>query len=122
MSLGYIGYCKKASEDENTFFYAYSGANWNDKSHDKVDETAFDGVLAIDKSVLQWKPSKLKKHAEHLEWVRAALKNGQAAVASECSNAFYLFGIDYIALHLFYGIFKHLYETGEFPNSKTFIQ
>jgi hypothetical protein len=125
VSLGYIGYCKKVSEDDLTVFYAYSGADWNNKSQEKADETAFDGVLAIDKSVLLWEPSKPRKQTEYLNWAHSALKNGQAVIITECSTAFRRGGgggIDYIARLLFYDIFEHLHKNGSLPDKAAFIQ
>ena len=126
MSLGYIGYCRKEAEDETAVFYAYSGADWSNKSRNSTDETAFDGAFAIDKSVLQYKPSKPKKQTEALEWAYRAMKNGSAVVLQECKNAFRRFNpegsIDYIALRLFFNIFEYLHETGAFPDKEAFIQ
>ena len=126
MSLGHIGYCKKDAEDSAAVFYAYSGADWGNKTQSKADETAFDGTLAIDKTVLQWKPSKPRKQTESLGWTRSAIENGQAVVLKECRNAFRRFNpasdIDYIALRLLCKIFEYLHETGKLPDKESFIQ
>jgi hypothetical protein len=123
LSLGYIGYCKKVSEDDATLFYSYSGANWNNPAQEKSNEKAYEGVFAIDKSVLDWIPSKPRKQSEGLEWAFSAIESGKAIVVTECKNAFYRGrDIDYIALRLFFHIFEYLNQSGELPDKEAFIQ
>ena len=125
MSIGYVGYCKKESEDDFTVFYSYSGANWNNLEREKADETAYDGTFAVDKSVLLCKPSKPRKQVEYIDWTYSAVENGQAKVIVECKNAFYRGedkDIDYIALRLFLHIFDYLHEHGLLPDKESFIQ
>ena len=80
MSLGYVGHCKKVSEDDATIFYVYSGADWNNPTQEKADEMAYDGVLAIDKSVLNLRPSKPRIQTEGLHWAFSAIEKGQAVL------------------------------------------
>jgi len=123
VSLGYIGHCKKDSEDESAVYYTYSGADWNDKSQDRAAENAYDGAFAIDKSVLQWEPSKPRKQTEFLQWAYSAIDNVQAVVIVECKNSFRRGrDIDYIALRLLCNIFEHLHKTGTLPEKMSFIQ
>jgi hypothetical protein len=125
VSLGYIGHCQKDSEDESAVFYTYSGADWNDASRDRAAEKAYDGTFAIDKSVLQWKPSKPRKQTEFLDWAYSAIENSQVVIIVECKNSFRRYkglDIDYIALRLLCSIFQHLHKTGTLPESMSFIQ
>ncbi|MDR3308103.1 MAG: hypothetical protein LBS58_04310 [Coriobacteriales bacterium] len=64
MSLGYIGNCKKTEEDDRMVFYAYSGSDWNSSTNNKDAENAYDGVLFIDKSVLNLQCDKAKQQTE----------------------------------------------------------
>jgi len=123
MSLGFIGFCRKESEDDSTIYYAYSGANWNDKSQNKNYEKSFDGVFAIDKSVLRWKASCPHKQTESIDWTYNAIDSGLAVVIRECQNSFRLDSIemDYIAHRLLLKIFEELHKT-EFPENAAFIQ
>ena len=51
MSLGYVGYAKKADEDEKAVIYAYGFVNWNETEH-KNDERITDGIITINKSAV----------------------------------------------------------------------
>ena len=103
MSLGFTGHCKRIFEleDDLTSFYAYYGADWNNEFRDKASDIRLDGVIAIDKSVLQWKPAKPRVQTEYIGWADTAIKNGKAIVITECRNAFTRgnLPIEYIALH-----------------------
>ena len=117
MSLGYIGHCKICLEDDATVYYAYSGRDWNNKAQDETYEDAYDGALAIEKSVLFWNPSKPRKQSESSDWAYSAIENNQAVVLTECKNAFYRGqNIDYIAFILIRKIFDYLYQEGRFPD------
>jgi len=121
MSLGFVGHCKKKSEDENGVFYAYSGANWNIPRDRNADE-AYDGEFFISKSVLAWERNKTKQY-EHIEWVSKSIKTGNTVIVKPCKNSFKRIGsIDYIAYCCLLKVFKHIYNDGIFPEKECFIQ
>ena len=125
MSLGYIGYCKKACEDENAVVYAYSGADWNSPNCDRAAEKAYDGELYVSKSVLGWTRTKSKQQTEFIDWTYKAIEEGDAGVLRPCKNAFLRnnsYKIDYIAHLLLHNIFKRIYHEGVFPENEAFIQ
>ena len=47
MSIGYHGFAKLFSEDDNFVYYAYSGANFNDKTRDEEANYYYDGRFQI---------------------------------------------------------------------------
>jgi hypothetical protein len=55
MSLGYIGYCKKETEDDTAVIYTYSGADWNNPQRDRSAEMAYDsyGVFPEKEAFIQ---------------------------------------------------------------------
>ena len=117
MSLGYIGYCKKISEDDLTVCYAYSGSNWNLPTNDSSAELAYDGDFAIDKSILQWKPAKPRVQTEYIHWTHTAIENRLAVIITECKNAFYRHGMnfDYIVLNFFIRYLIPYTKPANFP-------
>ena len=124
MSLGFIGYCKKTSEDDTTVYYAYSGSNWNNPNNDSKAEMAYDGELSISKSVLAWERTKAKQQTEYIHWTSNAIEKGDAIIICPCKNAFtrYSGNIDYIASKCFQKIFKRIYQDGAFPDIEGFMQ
>jgi len=118
MSLGYIGYCKKETEDNTAVIYTYSGADWNNRQRDRSADMAYDGELFISKNILNYTKGETKN-----SWIFAALKNGDVVI-NPCKNAVFRFkeNIDYIALRCLYSISKHVYSDGVFPEKEAFIQ
>jgi len=124
MTLGYIGHCKKYEEDDQMIFYAYSGSDWNSPTNNKDAENAYDGMLFIDKSVLNLQRDKAKRQTEYIDWCINAIINGAAGVLQPCQNAFHrgVPDIDCIANHCLFHIFERVYRDGVFPEREGFIQ
>ena len=120
MSLGYIGYCKKTIEYPDAVVYNYSGGNWNVKTNVSESETAYDGVIYIDKAVLDYPKNKETKYG----WLLTALEADHVHIMYECKNAFIrgLIPIDYIAFRCLLKIFDKLYCEGVFIENGCFIQ
>ena len=137
MSLGYVGICRKAAEDDEMTIYTYAGENWNDGRSQSGDALLQDGVIVICKRCLEEpeinthirrRPSGRKytevKRITHVPSLGTHLKNGDIVIEKECKNAFRkpsYAPVDYIALRLLYRIFKAYQETGELPEKEMFI-
>lgn len=139
MSLGYIGMCKKESEDEEMVIYSYSGENWNDGENSKSgDSLLYDGSFIIYKDCLEepeihtkllrmpsGRKKLLQKRITHVADIIKHLNNKRIVVEKECKNAFRQAAsmpVDYIAYMLLPDILKK-YQTEVFlPDEDSFIQ
>ena len=138
MSLGYMGLCRKAAEDDEMAIYTYARENWNDDRSQSGDALLQDGVIVIYKRCLEnpeihthirRRPSGRKytevKRITHVPSLGEHLKSGGVVIERECKNAFRkpsYASVDYIAWQLLHRIFKAYQETGELPEKEQFLQ
>ena len=131
MSIGYHGFAKLFSEDDTFVYYAYSGANFNDKTRDKEADYYYDGRFRINKDILNRIKMLPEKDYPYYSWTDTAIDEGYLIIDRECQNAFHNalgreYPIDYILLRLLYHVFEEIYklkdEIKEFPEKVVFLQ
>jgi len=131
MSIGYHGFAKLISEDDDFVYYAYSGANFNDKTRDQEADHYYDGRFRINKEILQRIEMLPDTDYPYYSWTDIAVDEGYFIIDRECQNAFHNslgreYPFDYILLRLLYNIFEDIYklndEIKEFPEKVVFIQ
>ena len=111
MSLGYSGRCKKVDEDDTAVYYAYSGIDLNNPTHDKAFEKVYDGSFAVDKSITG------------NERIDALLADERLVIINHCKNEWHTATTaGYILLHLVLAILKDLRKTGEFTDGFSFTK
>ena len=97
MSLGYSGRCKKVNEDDTAVYYAYSGIDLNNPTHDKAFEKVYDGSFVVDKSITG------------NERIDALLADGRLVIINHCKNEWHTATTaGYIFIHLVLTILKNL--------------
>ena len=128
MSLGYGGTLKKMLEDDTAIIYSYSSYNLNDEKFRNA-EMVFDGTITVDKSCfvepeihekLKKMPSGRKKlvvkRIPQGVDISEMMKSGKLVIENSKNMWDCINGIDRIALHLCYILFKEYQIKGSYPD------
>lgn len=131
MSIGYHGFAKLYSEDDDYVCYAYSGANLNDQTRNKEADYYYDGRFRIDKKILERIKMLSEESNQYISLTYIAIKEGYLIIDQECQNAFLdsrrnEYPIDYIILRLLSHVFQEMFKSEEgcltFPEKVAFLQ